>query len=86
MLHALQGDAPKEEDDEHDVGVDGGHVDDLRILGDALDDAEVHEGPGRQQAAPDPKVKVIRVLDVVGDVQGLAVPKVLRGATRLFID
>ena len=83
MLHPLQGDAPEEEDDEDDVRVDGGHVDDLGILGDALDDAQVDEGPGGQQAAADPQVKVVRVLDVIRDVQGLAVPEVLGWTARL---
>ncbi len=83
IFHAFQGDSPEEEYDQDHVGIDGGHVDDLGVLCDALDDAEVHEGPGGQQAQGDPEVEVVGVLQVVRDVQGLAVPKVLGRTARL---
>ena len=83
VLHPLQGDSPEEEDDQHDVGVDGGDVDDLGVLRDSLDDAQVDEGPGGQQTSGDGEVEVVRVLDVVRDVQGRAVPEVLCRAARL---
>ena len=45
VWHALEGDGAEEEDDEDDVGVDGRDVDDLRVLGDPLDYADVDQAP-----------------------------------------
>ena len=83
VLHSLEADSTDEEDDENDVGENGGDVDDGGILSDALDHAEVDQDPGGDQAAGDRPVEVVRVLDVVGDVQGLAVPVVSGRATGL---
>ncbi len=81
--HSLERDCAEEVHDEHDVGVQGGDVDYLRILRDALDDADVDEDPGDEEAGGDDPVEVVGVLDVRRDVQRLAVPKVLRRGTRL---
>ena len=43
--HSLEGDGAEEEDDEDDVGVDGRDVDDLRVLSDPLDYADVDQAP-----------------------------------------
>ena len=57
VLHALERDAPEEEDDEDDVGEDRRDVDDLWVLRDALDHAEVDEHPGGDEAAGDGPVE-----------------------------
>ena len=86
IRHALEGDSPEEEDDQDDVWVNGSDVDDLGILRDALDHAQVDQGPGHEQTQPYDPVEVVRVLDIVWDVQSIAVPKILRWATDLKRD
>ena len=84
VLHPFQSDAPEEEDDQHHVRVDGRHVDDLGVLSDAFDDAQIDQDPRGQQTPGYDEVEVVRVLDVVRNVEGVAVPKVLSGAARLL--
>ena len=43
--HPFESDGAEEEDDEDDVGVDGRDVDDLRVLRDPLDYADVDQAP-----------------------------------------
>ena len=83
ILHALESDGPEEEDDEHDVGIDGSHVDHFRILRDALDDAQIHQYPRNDETTSDDEVEASRVVDLSGNVESLAVPKIFGGAAGL---
>uniref|UniRef100_A0A182JDG8 Uncharacterized protein n=1 Tax=Anopheles atroparvus TaxID=41427 RepID=A0A182JDG8_ANOAO len=71
-------DAAEEEDDEHHVREDGGDIDDLAGLGDALDHAEVHQRPGGNERHRDGVVDPFRLVHARRNLQRLAVPVPLR--------
>lgn len=76
--HALQHDGTEEEDDQHDVRVNGRNVDDLGVLRDALDHTQVDQRPRYQEADGDLPIEVVDGLQVGGDIQCFPIPEVLR--------
>ena len=75
---AFQSQTSDEEDGQDDVRKHGREVHDLAGALDALHDDEVDNDPGAAHAEKDPPFDTAKVIDRGGDVQGGAVPKVLR--------